>query len=180
MIRAARADDAPAIAAIYAHYVAGGTISFEDEAPDAAAMLGRMTASDCRYPWLAAEEQGVLAGYAYASEWSARSAYRWTVETTIYLAANTRGRGIGRRLYAALLATLTAQGFGQAIGRISLPNDPSVALHAALGFRQSGTVHAAGWKAGRWIDVEQWQRPLADPGNPPAEPLPFATVGVRA
>ena len=174
MIRAARAADAPAIAGVYGAYVEGGTISFEDVAPDAAAMARRMAASDGLYPWLVAEQDGAIVGYAYASEWSARSAYRWTVETTVYLARSAQRRGMGRALYGALLEALTAQGFAQAIGRISLPNAPSVALHAALGFRRTGVLQACGYKAGRWIDVEQWQRPLADPADPPAEPRRFA------
>lgn len=172
MIRAARPADAGAIAAIYRPYVLGGTISFEDTAPDAAAMAKRMAIGDGLYPWLVAEADDAVVAYAYASAWSPRSAYRWTVETTVYVAPAAHGRGIGRRLYTDLLDTLTAQGFHQAIGRISLPNPPSIALHQALGFRRTASMPAMGYKAGRWIDVECWQRRLAEPGCPPEEPLP--------
>ena len=89
------------------------------------------------------------------------------------------GGGVGRRLYAALLATLTAQGFTRAVGRIALPNAPSLALHAALGFTQIGVLREVGWKAGRWVDVALWQCALGEPGKPPAEPRPFADIGMQ-
>ena len=171
MIRAARPDDAGAIAAIYRPYVEGGTISFEDVAPDATTMARRMAVGDGLYPWLVAEVNGAVAAYAYASQWSPRSAYRWTVETTVYVAPPAHGRGLGRAVYAALLATLTGPGFHQAIGRISLPNPPSVALHQRLGFHRTAAMPAMGYKAGRWIDVECWQRTLAEATATPIEPL---------
>lgn len=178
-IRAARPDDAGAIAAIYAPYVVDGTISFEDMAPDAATMRARMAIGDGLYPWLVATEAESVIAYAYASAWSPRSAYRWTVETTIYVAESAYRRGTGRNLYTALLDSLRAQGFHQAIGRISLPNPPSIALHRALGFHHAGVIRAAGWKQGRWIDVENWQLQLADPSDPPTEPRhPFFTPPV--
>ena len=170
MIRAARPEDAGAIAAIYAPYVLDGTISFEDVPPDPIAMAERMAAGDGLYPWLVARADGAVAGYAYASAWSPRSAYRWTVETTVYVAPHAHGRGLGRALYGALLTTLTAQGFHQAIGRISLPNPPSIALHQALGFHRTALMPAMGHKAGRWIDVECWQRMLAERATQPTEP----------
>lgn len=177
MIRAAVPADAGDIAAIYGGYVGGGTISFEDFAPDPAGMAARMAEGAGLYPWLVVDEGAEVAAYAYASAWSARSAYRWTVETTIYVTPGAQRRGIGRALYAALLKTLRTQGFHQAIGRISLPNPPSEALHAALGFTCAGTMPRVGWKHGRWIDVAHWQRPLAEPANPPAEPSRFADAG---
>jgi L-amino acid N-acyltransferase YncA len=166
VIRPARPDDAAAIAAIYAAEVTGGTATFELDPPDAAAMARRMERG---LPWLVWDEGGVRA-YAYAAPWNARAAYRWTVETTIYVAADAQRRGIGRRLYAALLDALTAQGFTQAIAQIALPGPGSVALHEALGFRAAGRIARVGWKHGRWIDVGFWQRALADPGAPPADP----------
>ena len=176
-VRPARPDDAPAIAAIYAPHVTQGVASFETEAPDAAEIARRMTASDGLYPWLVADDGAVL-GYAYASAYAEREAYRWAVETTIYVADAAHGRGIGHRLYAALLDTLRAQGFTQAIAKIALPNDASVALHEAFGFRHTGFVAASGWKQGRWVDVGLWQRALAEPAVPPAEPRRFAELGL--
>lgn len=167
MIRPARGSDADAIAAIYRSYVEHGTISFETVPPDAATIRDRMATGGGRYPWLVNEADGAVAGYAYASAWSPRQAYDRTVETTIYLAPDARGRGLGPRLYQALLDLLTERGFAQAIGRISLPNPSSEALHTALGYREAGTLRAVGWKEGRWIDVAHWQRALAPAGAPP-------------
>ncbi|MGI4732342.1 MAG: GNAT family N-acetyltransferase [Janthinobacterium lividum] len=171
MIRPARRDDAAAIARIYALYVRDGIATFEIEPPDAAAIARRMDEA-AGLPWLVHEEAGLVTGYAYAAPYHARAAYRWTVTTTIYLASDAAGRGTGRALYAALLEALTAYGYAQAVALVSRPNPASEALHAALGFRLAGVVDRAGYKAGRWIDVGHWQRSLADPGDPPAEPRP--------
>lgn len=179
-IRAAGLDDAGAIAAIYAPHVVDGFATFETDAPDAAAMAARVAASDGLYPWLvAADENGdAVLGYAYAGRYQARAGYRWSVETTVYVAGDAQGRGVGRRLYEALIDTLAAQGFAQAIARIALPNDASVALHERRGFRCAGVYRAIGCKHGRWIDVGVWQRRLATPAAPPAEPRRFAAIGV--
>ena len=160
-VRPARPDDAGAIAAIYAPHVTHGVASFETVAPDAAEIARRMAAS-ARNPWLVAEHGGAVIAYAYAAPFGTRAAYRWAVETSIYVAAAAQGHGAGRRLYAALLAALEAQGFTQAIGRIALPNPGSVALHEGLGFELVGIHRRIGWKHGRWIDVGLWQRQLAE------------------
>ena len=167
-VRPARLDDAGAIAAIYAPHVTDGVASFEMQAPDAAEIARRIATA--RHPWLIAERDGTVAAYAYASPFGSRAAYRWAVETTIYVADAAQGRGAGRRLYTALLNTLSALGFTQAVGRIALPNPASVALHEALEFEQVGLHRRVGWKHGRWIDVGLWQRPLARPLVPPPEP----------
>ena len=180
IVRAARPDDAAAIAAIYAPHVTSGTVSFETEAPDARAMRSRMAGSDGFYPWLVAtnlDEDGVLA-YAYASRFRDRPAYRYVVETSIYVAGPVQGQGTGRLLYRALIDTLRAQGFTQAVGAIALPNDHSIALHEATGFRRAGVYREVGYKHGQWIDVGFWQRELNDSTIPPVEPRPFSEVGV--
>jgi L-amino acid N-acyltransferase YncA len=183
-LRAARPEDAGAIAAIYAPHVLVGAASFEIEPPDARAMRGRMAASDGLYPWLVAtsgEAEGGVLAFAYATAFGTRPAYRWAVETTVYVAEAAQRQGAGRLLYEALVDTLRAQGFAQAIARVALPNDPSIALHEAVGFRRAGVFREIGWKQGRWIDVGLWQCELTDLGNPPAEPKPFSEVGlVRA
>lgn len=179
MIRAATPADATAIAAIYAPHCASGEATFELEAPDAAEITRRMAASEGLYPWLVADEDGTVLGYAYAGKFRERAAYRWVVETAIYVAEAAHGRGVGRRLYETLLATLTTQGFTQAMGVISMPNAASLALHEAVGFRCSGVTPAVGYKLGRWIDVGWWQCPLADGRVPPEEPRRFADVGVQ-
>jgi L-amino acid N-acyltransferase YncA len=177
-LRAATADDAAAIAAIYAPYVEGSIVSFETEAPDAATMRGRIEAGGDLYPWLAAvDEGGMLAGYAYASPFRPRPAYRYTVETTVYVRHGLHRRGVGSLVYRPLLAILEAQGFTQAFGAITLPNDASVALHERLGFVRAGTYAKVGWKQDGWWDVGLWQRALAAATVPPAEPRPWREVG---
>jgi phosphinothricin acetyltransferase len=173
-IRAASAKDAAAIAEIYRPYVAESSISFETEPPDAMEIARRIAGVGDLYPWLAAEDEGgCLLGYAYASPFRPRAAYRFAVETTVYVRQGAHGRGIGAALYAPLLDTLEGQGFTQAIGAISLPNPASVRLHERLGFRHAGTYAQVGWKLGRWHDVGLWQRRLAAPAEPPEEPLPY-------
>jgi phosphinothricin acetyltransferase len=168
VIRAARAEDAGAIAAIYAAEVLGGVATFETEPPGVAAMAERMGAA--RWPWLVATEAGAVLGYAYAGPYNSRAAYRWTAETTVYVAADARGHGVGGALYAALIERLTRAGLAQAIALVSAGNAGSERLHEAAGFRRVGTLERVGWKLGRWIDVGLWQRALAEPGSPPREP----------
>jgi phosphinothricin acetyltransferase len=177
-VRAATADDAAAIAAIYAPYVTGTVISFETEAPDAAEIARRMAGDAGTYPWLAAcDDDGALLGYAYATAFRLRPAYRFSVETTVYVAGHAHGRGIGRALYAALLPVLEAQGYVQAIAAITLPNPASVALHERFGFRRIGAYQEVGFKHGGWHSVGLWQRALAPLGDTPAEPKPLAQLG---
>ncbi|OWK30581.1 GNAT family N-acetyltransferase [Sphingomonas mucosissima] len=184
-IRAAAPADAAPIAAIYAPHVLSGTVSFETEAPDMPQMRQRMAASDGLYPWLVAAsgagEDAAVVGYAYAARFRERAAYRFVVETSIYLASSVQRQGVGRLLYGTLIATLRAQSFTQAIGAIALPNDRSVALHEAAGFRRAGTYREVGYKQGQWVDVGFWQCELNESMVPPAEPRRFADVGmVRA
>jgi len=180
-LRPATPEDAAAVAAIYAPHVLAGTVSFETEAPDSRAMRARMTASAGLYPWIVAthgDATGGVLGYAYATRFSEREAYRWVVETSIYVADVAQRQGVGRLLYEALVDTVRAQGFAQAIGRIALPNSTSIALHESVGFRRAGVFRSIGYKHGQWIDVGYWQCELAEPANPPAEPRRFADVGV--
>jgi phosphinothricin acetyltransferase len=180
-IRAATPDDAAALADIYAPYVEGSSVSFEVEAPGADEMAARLTAGAGLYPWLVATaDSGEIAGYAYACAFRPRPAYRFAVETTIYLRGEAQGAGLGRTLYAPLLEMLRAQGFVQAIAAISLPNDASVRLHERLGFGHAGTYRQVGYKLGRWWDVGLWQCPLAPVADPPAEPLPLGAIDLPA
>ena len=181
-IRAATSDDAAAIAAIYAPYVLSGTVSFETDAPDTRQMRQRMAASDGLYPWLVATSgaasDAAVVGYAYAGQFRDRPAYRYVVETSIYLAGSVQGQGVGRLLYEALVDTLRAQGFTQAIGVIALPNNSSITLHEAVGFRRAGIYREVGYKQGQWVDVGFWQCELNDSAVPPVEPKRFADIGV--
>lgn len=173
-IRAATSSDAAAIADIYAPYVRETAITFETEPPDADDITARMGASPL-YPWLVAEgDDGAVAGYAYAAAFRTRPAYRFAVETTVYLRRGGEGRGLGAKLYAPLIASLEAQGFTQAIAAIALPNEASVRLHERFGFRHAGTYAQVGWKLGTWLDVGLWQRQLARAEAPPLEPRPPA------
>jgi L-amino acid N-acyltransferase YncA len=174
LIRLAGEQDAAAIAAVYRPYVEGSRISFEEEAPDAEEMALRL--ANPIHPWLVAEHNGSIAGYASTSPMRGRAAYRWSVETGIYLAADAQGRGLGRNLLSAHLDLLERLGFVTIVVGISLPNEASVALHEKVGFTLSGIERGVGFKLGEWVDVGRWQKDLA-PRNPtPREPLRFAEV----
>ena len=158
IIRAAALMDSAAIAAIYNHYVTNTVITFEEEPVPAEAMAGRIVETQAQdLPWLVAERDGQVIGYCYASRWKVRSAYRHSVETTIYLRHGHEGRGLGRRLYGALLDILKTRDIHAAIGGAALPNAASVALHEKLGFRPVGTFREVGFKFGRRVDVAYWQ-----------------------
>ena len=177
LIRLAAAVDAAAIADIYRPYVEESRISFEEQPPDAGEMARRIAGANPGYhPWFVAEEDGLILGYAGSSPYRARPAYRWTVETAIYLPPALQGRGLGRTLLTKLLETLEKQGYVAAIGAIALPNDASVALHEKLGFVHTATYSGVGFKLGKWVDVGRWQRDLAPRHATPQEPLPFASV----
>ncbi len=159
-VRAAEPSDAEAIQAIYAPLVEATIISFEERPPSVAEMAERIRRTLADYPYLVAERQGVVLGYTYAGPHRARPAYRFSVDVTAYVAETARGQGVGRRLYAALLAELARRGFHTAFAGIALPNPASVALHEALGFRHLGTYREVGYKFDRWHDVGWWQRLL--------------------
>jgi len=174
-IRLANPSDADAIASIYRPYVETSRISFEEQAPDGAEIAARMCSP--LHPWLIAEENGRVLGYASSSPYHRRPAYRWTVETSIYLAPEAQGRGLGRKLLSTLIELLTRQGYVTAIAAIALPNPVSIALHERLGFVAAGTYCGVGFKLDEWTDVSLWQRDLAPRTAPPREPRPPATTG---
>ena len=162
-IRPATPADAARICAIYNHYVTTTTVSFEEDAVSEAEMAQRIAdVGAAGLPWLVLEVDGTLAGYAYATKWRVRPAYRHSVESTVYVDREHAGRGIGRALYAALLDALRARGLHLVIGGIAQPNEASVGLHEALGFRKVAHFSEVGMKFGRWIDVGYWELKLAD------------------
>ena len=176
-VRLAAAGDAAAITAIYAPYVTGSPVSFETEPPSEQVMAGRITAGAGLYPWLVAvDEADRILGYAYGCAFRPRAAYRFSVETSVYVADDAQRRGIGGRLYGSLLPLLAAQGFTQAIAAITLPNPASVRLHESHGFASAGVYRDVGYKLGRWLSVGLWQRPLAPLADRPDEPRPIAAV----
>ncbi len=176
-IRIATGDDAADIAAGYAPFVTDSAVSFETEAPDAQEIARRIESGGTLHPWLVIDgPSGELGGWASASAFRPRAAYRFAVETSIYLLPGAQGFGLGRRLYSALIELLIAQGFTQAIAAITLPNPASVALHQRLGFEIAGTYRDIGFKQGEWRSVALWQRPLAPMTEAPQPPRPFDEV----
>ena len=166
VVRPSRAEDIGAIQAIYAHHVLHGLASFEEVPPDAADLAERREAILARgLPYLVAEVDGVVAGYAYAGLFRTRSAYRYTLEDSVYVAPGRQGQGIGRALLTRLLAECERLGFRQMIAVIGdSGNAGSIGLHAALGFRPAGMMSSTGFKHGRWVDTVLMQRQLG-PGD---------------
>lgn len=161
-IRDATAEDAAAIAAIYNPYVVGTRVTFDTDPLSAEDMRGRIAETRAaELPWLVATDAGAVVGYACASRWKGRWAYRYSVETTVYLEPSRTRRGMGRVLYAALIERLRERGIHAVIGGIALPNDGSVALHERLGFEKVAHFHQVGFKLDCWIDVGYWQLLLA-------------------
>jgi L-amino acid N-acyltransferase YncA len=165
-IRPATPADAPAIQAIYAHHVLHGTATFEEVPPDAAEIARRQAEITGRgLPYLVAEDAGRLLGYAYAGPLRPRSAYRFTLEDSIYLDPAETGRGLGHALLDRLITDATAIGARQLVAVIGdSGNAASIALHARAGFRHAGTLRSVGFKLGRWLDTVEMQRPLG-PGD---------------
>jgi L-amino acid N-acyltransferase YncA len=160
-LRPATALDAAPICAIYNPYVATTTISFEEDAVGEQDMAKRIAdVGAAGLPWLVLEVDGKVAGYAYATKWRVRPAYRSSVESTIYLDPACAGRGLGRLLYSALLDELRQRELHLVIGGIALPNENSIALHEKLGFRKVAHFSEVGMKFGRWADVGYWELKL--------------------
>lgn len=181
-LRVATPDDGAALAAIYAPYIEDTAISLELTAPDADQMAARIASILPSFPWLVAERDGAVIGYAYYGAHHERLGYRWSVNFGVYLAQNARGQGAGKALYRALIALARAQGYEMAFGGITLPNAASVGLHESVGFRPIGVYPRAAWKMGEWRDVGWWgleiggARETGEPGDPPAEPVPFSEL----
>jgi L-amino acid N-acyltransferase YncA len=164
--------DAAACAAIYAPYVTDTVISLEERAPAETEMAARIAKNSKHHAWLIAELDGEPVGFAYGSQHRERAAYRWAADVSVYINRRAHRRGIGRQLYSELLQTLTGLGYYVACAGITLPNEPSVALHESFGFVQVGVYRNIGFKFGAWHDVGWWQTELrpATVDPPPAEP----------
>ncbi|NKF22612.1 arsinothricin resistance N-acetyltransferase ArsN1 family B [Solimonas marina] len=169
IIRDARSADVAAMLAIYAPIVETTAISFEASAPSPGEFAARVDKYGNGWAWLVAEDGGELLGYAYGSPHRERAAYRWSVETSAYVAAAARGRGVGQQLYRALLARLAQRGYCNAYAGIALPNAASIGLHESVGFRAIGAFPSVGYKLGRWHDVAWYHQALrAAPAAPEA------------
>jgi phosphinothricin acetyltransferase len=171
------ARDAEAVAEIYRPAVESSIASFEEVPPTAGEMAERMVAVLRHTPWIVADDDGSVAGYAYAARHRERAGYRWSVDISVYVAASRHGRGIGRALYDELLARLRRQRFVNVYAGIALPNPPSVRLHEAIGMRRIGVYERVGWKFGAWHDVAWYGLRLSEPAGQPPEPMLLADLG---
>jgi phosphinothricin acetyltransferase len=174
-LRLATPADAAQIAEIYAPAVTDSHISFEEIAPDAAEIAARITTGLQTYPWLVFEDGGRVLGFAYAGRHQARASYRWSADVTVYIRKGYHRHGIGRLLYDELFAILRRQGFRMVFAGIALPNEASVGLHSAMGFKLVGVYPNVGFKRDGWRDVAWWALDLGDPGagGPPIDPIPL-------
>lgn len=176
-LRLATPDDGAAVAAIYAPFVRQTAVSFEADPPDAAEMAARIAATLPQHPWIVYEDGGRVLGYAYAGPHRTRAAYVWSVESSVYLADEARGRGVGRALYTALFEILRAQGYANAYAGVTLPNEASLGLHRAFGFETVGVFRRIGFKLGAWHDV--WWGALdlmPERVGEPGEPVPVSDL----
>jgi L-amino acid N-acyltransferase YncA len=174
-IRLASPKDASSVLAIYAPYCLT-PISFELEPPTLAEMEERMRETLTKYPWLLAVEGNQVLGYAYGHAFRERAAYRWSVETSVYVAQGGHQQGVGSALYKHLLAMLKAQGFVSATAGATLPNDASVRLHKKFGFKEVGLWKNVGYKCDAWHDVGFFELELNPPALTPDEPLGLDAV----
>lgn len=158
MLRPATPADAAAIAAIYNHYILHTVVTFEEETVPAEEMAQRITATQADgNPWFVWDEGGRVLGYAYASKWKSRCSYRFSVEATVYLDKDATRRGLGTKLYSAVIEACRNTKIHAIIGGVSLPNAGSVALHEKLGFKKVAHFPEVGWKFNQWIDVGYWE-----------------------
>lgn len=167
-IREVQLSDSAAIASIYNHYINHSVATFEEAALSLDEVSNRIQQITSEYPWLVAELDDEIVGYAYANQWKSRSAYRYTAETSIYLDPNLCSKGIGFALYSALIEKIENEtNLVNLIGGISLPNESSIRLHEKLGFKKLGQFHRVGLKFNQWVDVGYWEKhlPLKDLGQ---------------
>lgn len=173
--RMASVADAQELLRIYAPYTQG-TASFEDGPPSLEEFAARVREISSVYPYIVCEEDGQIAGYAYAHLYKERAAYRWNVETTVYVRQGMHRRGVGRALMTRLLALLARQGVRMAYSCITLPNPGSVGLHASLGFSEAGVLTDAGWKNGAWRDVVWMQKRVTQAQSAPLALVPINEI----
>lgn len=161
IVRPATPSDVAPMVAIYNHFVAHTTITFDEVPLDVDEMAQRLDDIQGRgFPWLVADENGALLGYAYASPWKNRSAYRYSVESSIYVGPDHARKGVGVRLYGALFPMLEARGAHAVLAGITLPNPASIGFHERFGFSKVAHLEQVGFKFGAWVDVGYWQRLL--------------------
>ena len=157
MIRFVKEADASIICDIYNHYVTNSSVTFEVDTVSITEMQMRIGAASDQHPWFVYEDDGEIMGYAYASTWKSRCAYRFSVETTVYVPLEQQGKGIGSSLYKQLIDALSNTNCHSLIAGVALPNEASIALHEKLGFEKIGHFKEVGWKFDHWIDVGYWE-----------------------
>ena len=175
-IRLAEQADLEQFAEIVNYYIETTTINFHDRPQSEEDWEATWEVLKESYPFVVAETDGVLGGIAYASPWKLRGAYDWTCEVTVYVRAGHERQGLGRSLSKRMLEILEAQGYRAIVAVIALPNEASVALHEALGYRHMGTLENLGFKQDEWRDVSFWELQLGDPGTPPTDIKPVSEV----
>jgi len=186
LLRRASLSDAAALVEIYRPYVENTSITLEYDVPSVEEFAGRIREFTEDFPYLVCEADGKIAGYAYAHRYKARFGYRFCAELSVYIREDIRAKGLGRRLYGALIDILTEMGFKNLYGVVTNPNPASFALHKAMGFKESGREHLAGYKQGEWRDVVYFERFLGFRQNTSDEslwracPLRFDALGERA
>ncbi len=158
MIRPVMEHDVNDICQIYNYYVENTAISFEEKIISNPEMEQRVYTQSTDYPWLVYEDDGKVVAYAYANKWKARSAYRFTLEATIYMSSDCQGKGIGTKLYQALLDELITRSVRSVMAVIALPNPASIALHEKMGFEKVAHFKEVGYKHKKWMDVGYWQK----------------------
>lgn len=178
-LRPAEERDIPAILAIYQQYI-DTPITFEEELPSLTAFTDRVHGIQTFYPYLAAEEDGRVIGYAYAHRQAERAAYRWNAELSVYLDRNHTGKGTGTRLYAALMELLRLQGIRTVYALVTAGNPASDGLHRAMGFRTMGIQKNTGYRCGAWRDVIWYEKTVGEYTDAPEPPVPFHSLSRSA
>ena len=175
-IRFATTADVPAILAIYAPYITQSAVTFEYDVPTAAEFAERIQTIQTQFPYMVAESDGRVLGYAYASRHRDRIAYQWSVETSVYVHPDGHRQGIARQLYTALFNLLRRQGYYNAYAGITMPNSKSEAFHRSMGFESIGTYTEIGYKLGAWHSVTWFQLNLQPYQPNPQQPIPVTQL----
>lgn len=175
-IRSAAPKDAEAILEIYAPFVKHSFVTFEEEVPPVSAFQARIAQTLEKYPFLVCTDDETVVGYAYASSFRSRAAYNWDAELSVYMSPAHGGKGLGKRLYAALLALLERQNIVNVYGCLALPNHQSERLHEAMDFRRLGVFPKTGYKDGKWLDILWYDKVISPQTVPPAPFIPFSKL----
>lgn len=172
-IRRAKSEDAQALLTIYAPYVTDTPVTFEYEVPSLGEFTGRIQSVSAEYPYLVCERDGTANGYAYAHRYKERAAYQWDAELSVYLDGRSRGQGLGKAFYTALIEILRLQNIKNVYGCVLCPNESSERLHESFGFQRVGVFHSTGYKCGAWRDVVWFEKQIAPYES---EPEPFRSI----